>query len=271
MTETTWLDVLDTTLKTLGSLLSVALLFLIFKPGLVRAIGARARMRAYARRHGRSVVVLSHGKDGGGFASSMLSMPDVVKVERQLRKVKGRPVDVILTTFGGDLIAGLRLARILKRTPGVRLVVPKYAFSAGTLVALASRVTLAGPDAMFGPVDPQIGWIFDGVHAAKDWVHAAKSKGSEARDATLMRAEAGRRVLDEVRGYVRDLLPEGADAGAVLQLLVDGDVSHARVVSPQMLRAAGVPVEVVDMDEAAHIVELAPDGVRAFILPGARA
>jgi len=266
----TWLDVLDSFLRIVAALVSVSVVFLLVNRGSLDAILSFAKRRAYAKKTGRSVILVTHGKRGGMFGGGMLTMADVLKVERHLRCAKGRPVDVILTTFGGDLIAGLRLARVLGARPNARLVVPKYAFSAGTIVAVASRAILAAPDAMFGPIDPQIGWLFEGIHSAKDWMYAATLKGVGAKDSTIVTAQVARRLMEEMRGYVADLVPDHVAPGPVLGLLLDADASHARAIGPGALANVGLPIQLDECADAAHLVERSPGGVQAFILKGDR-
>lgn len=266
----TWLDILDDFLRIVAAVASFAVLFFILNRGALSAIKARLMMAAYARKRGRSLVLLTHGKGGGLFGGSMLTMSDVLKIEKHVRSAPGA-VDLVLTTYGGEMIAGLRLARFLQRNPRVRLVVPKYAFSAGTIAAVGARLVVASPEAMFGPVDPQLGWFWDGSHSAKDWIHVAREKGETAKDATLATAETSRRLMDEMRAYLDQLAVPDADRGALWNLLLDGDVSHACVISPVELGKIGLPVTATDCEDAADIVERAPDGVRAFILKEKRA
>ncbi len=55
------------------------------------------------------------------------------------------------------MLAASQIALALKRHPGKKIVVvPHYAMSGGTLIALAADEIWMDPDAVLGPVDPQI-------------------------------------------------------------------------------------------------------------------
>lgn len=272
---------MSTILETVGSsLVSAAFMILLItimkNPNaflILKNPGLYLRLRKYALHTKRSVLVLTHGRETSMFGGSMLCMNDVLKTEKFLRKLgPGQGADIILTTYGGELVAGLRLARVLKAYPEVRLIVPKHAFSAGTLASLGAHQVLAHPDSMFGPVDPQFGGLLDGQRSAKDWAHVAQAKGSEAKDSTLANAEVSRRVMVEMSGYLDDLLPLASDREGVKELLLTGDHSHIKAVRPSTLKLLGLPFTSsleYGMDEddlAGSIAEHAQDGLHTYRL-----
>jgi hypothetical protein len=65
---------------------------------------------------------------------------------------------VFLTTYGGDAHAGFRVARCLRHhyKKGVRVVVPSYCKSAGTLVAIGANELAIGDLGELGPLDVQV-------------------------------------------------------------------------------------------------------------------
>ena len=64
----------------------------------------------------------------------------------------------ILHTPGGLVLASEQIAQaLLRRTGRVTVFVPHYAMSGGTLIALAADEIVMDPNAVLGPVDPQIG------------------------------------------------------------------------------------------------------------------
>ena len=68
------------------------------------------------------------------------------------------PIDLILHTPGGLVLAAEQIANALARHEGkVTVFVPHYAMSGGTLLALAADEILMDENAVLGPVDPQIG------------------------------------------------------------------------------------------------------------------
>src|SRR5438045_724182 len=69
-----------------------------------------------------------------------------------------QPIDVILHTPGGLVLAAEQIAKALVEHKGkVTVFVPHYAMSGGTLIALAADEIVMDANAVLGPVDPQIG------------------------------------------------------------------------------------------------------------------
>src|SRR5213079_3360270 len=68
------------------------------------------------------------------------------------------PLDLIIHTPGGLVLAASQIAHALAHHPGkVTVFVPHYAMSGGTLVALAADEVVMDENAVLGPLDPQIG------------------------------------------------------------------------------------------------------------------
>src|SRR4029453_2406967 len=69
-----------------------------------------------------------------------------------------QPIDFILHTPGGLVLAAEQIAHALVAHKGkVTVFVPHYAMSGGTLIALTADDIVIDPNAVLGPVDPQIG------------------------------------------------------------------------------------------------------------------
>ena len=68
------------------------------------------------------------------------------------------PIDLILHTPGGLVLAAEQIAHALKNHPAkVTVMVPHYAMSGGTLISLAADEIVLDDNAVLGPVDPQLG------------------------------------------------------------------------------------------------------------------
>ena len=71
---------------------------------------------------------------------------------------QGDDVDLLLHTGGGDIDAAEKLIRMLRQRVGsgaVRVIVPDFAKSAGTLMALGADVIIMSDTSELGPIDPQ--------------------------------------------------------------------------------------------------------------------
>lgn len=106
------------------------------------------------------VIVLIHRQE----TTALLGFPvfryiDIEDSEQVLRAIKltddDIPIDLILHTPGGLVLAAEQIAHALCRHPvRVTIFVPHYAMSGGTLLALAADEIVMDENAVLGPVDP---------------------------------------------------------------------------------------------------------------------
>jgi ClpP class serine protease len=74
-----------------------------------------------------------------------------------LQGIEGTSIDVMLHTPGGLVDAVEKFITVLQcLKPDYRVIIPSWAKSGGTLIALASKKILLGVNSELGPVDPQI-------------------------------------------------------------------------------------------------------------------
>ena len=111
-----------------------------------RATEARRQMfiDTIERKRGSRLITLIHRQE----TMSLLGIPisrfiDIEDSERVLRAIRltagDVPIDVVLHTPGGLVLAAEQIAKALCRHPAkVTVLVPHYATSGGTLVALAA-------------------------------------------------------------------------------------------------------------------------------------
>ncbi len=71
----------------------------------------------------------------------------------------GCDLDLLLHTVGGDIDAAEKLITMVRKKVGaaiLRIVVPDYAKSAGTLMSLGADIIVMSDSSELGPIDPQI-------------------------------------------------------------------------------------------------------------------
>jgi hypothetical protein len=96
------------------------------------------------------------------FASSadvraQISPGDDAYFAEMLRDAKGGPVDLFIETPGGFTDVTEKLAAMLRTlAPDLRVIVPRYAKSNGTMLALVGSSIVLGPCSELGPSDPFI-------------------------------------------------------------------------------------------------------------------
>lgn len=85
---------------------------------------------------------------------------DTIGIVELLHNVpRGTSIDLLLHTGGGDIDAAEKSMALLRNAVGaskLRVVVPDFAKSAGTLMALASDTIVMSDSSELGPIDPQI-------------------------------------------------------------------------------------------------------------------
>jgi ClpP class serine protease len=154
----------------------------------------------------------------------------------------GTPIDIILHTPRGLVLAASQIASALAEHDGtVRAIIPHYAMSGGTLIALAADEIHVDPHAALGPVDPQLG-----EYPAASIIVAAE-QAKEPEDRTLILADVGRKAIWQVEHFVQELLErhmQPAHAQEVARILSMGTWTHDHPLQPRELKALGLPVEV---------------------------
>lgn len=71
----------------------------------------------------------------------------------------GQNIDLLLHTIGGDIDAAEKLITMVRKRAGtsrLRVIVPDYAKSAGTLMALGADRIVMSDTSELGPIDPQV-------------------------------------------------------------------------------------------------------------------
>ena len=92
--------------------------------------------------------------------NSEIERDDVIAMVDLLHNtVPGAPVDLMLHSQGGDIDAAEKLITLIRKRAGtapVRVIVPDYAKSAATLVALGADAILMSDSSELGAIDPQV-------------------------------------------------------------------------------------------------------------------
>jgi ClpP class serine protease len=143
-------------------LLVLILVFTFLGRGSVEAERSAALAKFQDARKSR-VIALIHRQDRVSFlgvpVASYINIEDSEAVLRAIRLTPDdQPIDVILHTPGGLVLASEQIARALVEHKGkVTVFVPHYAMSGGMMIALAADEIVMDRNAVLGPVDPQIG------------------------------------------------------------------------------------------------------------------
>ena len=235
----------------LAVVIAVALLWLL--PVYFRRRRDRRRRRLIQdieRRRESRLITLIHRQEGFGLFMPFGRYIDIDDSEQVLRAIRltpdDMPIDLLLHTPGGLVLASDQIAYALKRHPGkVTVIVPHYAMSGGTLVALAADEILMDPDAVLGPVDPQLGSLPRGSWPAASILKALEQENPNRDDETLILGDVARKAVDQVRATVRELLDgrvPDEEADRLAALLSEGNWTHDYPIRLEEAGRLGLPV-----------------------------
>jgi len=198
------------------------------------------------------VITLIHRQERISlFGIPIYKFIDIEDSEEVLRAIRSTPPDkgimLIIHTPGGLMLAASQIALALKRHPGRKIVVvPHYAMSGGTLIALAADEIWMDPDAVLGPVDPQIG-TQSGSLPAPSVVKVVREKGvDKVDDSTLILADIAEKALNQTKDLVSKLL-EGKLPQDKMKLVIDylvmGRYTHDWPITAEELKELGLNVK----------------------------
>ena len=186
-------------------LLNLFWIFIVFTsvlPMVQRKLLEVARVRAIQRverLRGSRVITLIHRQESMAFLGFPVARYiDIDDSEQILRAVHltppDLPIDLVLHTPGGLVLAAEQIAHALIRHRGkVTVFIPHYAMSGGTLLAMASDEIVMDPNAVLGPVDPQLG-----EYPAASVLAVLEGKSMDSiDDRTLIFADIARKAIAE--------------------------------------------------------------------------
>ena len=241
---------------------------------------SRQRLIAKIERQRNSrVIVLVHRQE----TMSLLGFPvyryiDVNDSEEVLRAIHLTdptvPLDIILHTPGGLVLAALQIARAIHKHKGkVTAFVPHYAMSGGSLIAMAASEIVMSEYAVLGPVDPQLGQY----PAASILKAVARKPVADVDDQTLILADQAEKAVSQVRESVQELLADKCPrekAADLARLLSEGTWTHDHPITFETAKSFGLPVRSDIPADFLDLMTLYPQPVRrqpsVEYLPGHR-
>ena len=204
-------------------------------------------LRMFKRHTKRHLLIINHKGGGDGFLTSpsMITIDDVFKIEKALRKFGGKPFDLLLHSPGGEIFATQIISRMFRDYKGhIRSIVPFYAMSGGTVLALSTDELLMSPVSSLGPVDPQLGLFVPG--SAAGWKDVVKSRGDKANDSSFLFSLMGEQYTKSIKGLLKPLLLNHLKPNRVqksLFLMSGGGLEHAFRFTPEFLVGLGFCVQ----------------------------
>lgn len=245
-------------------------ILMLIQPALKRKMMEQARLRLMhkiEKQRQSRVILLVHRQETMSFLGfPLLRYIDINNSEEVIRAIRltdpDVPIDLLLHTPGGLVLASLQIAHAIKRHPAkVTVFVPHYAMSGGTLIALAADEIVMDENAVLGPVDPQIG-----QYPAASVLNVLEQKDrNRIDDHTLITADIGRKAIRQVKAEVFELLrPKYGQEKAeeLAELLAKGHWTHDHPITFEDAKKLGLHVSSDMPTEFYQLMNLFPQPVR---------
>jgi ClpP class serine protease len=230
---------------------------------------ARVRLlKTIEEKRGTRVIAMIHREE----TLALLGFPlaryiDIHDSEEVLRAIKltdpNVPIDLILHTPGGLVLATEQIAMALCRHPGkVTVFVPHYAMSGGTLLALAADEIVMDENAVLGPVDPQLGqWPANSILKAVE-----QKQANQVDDETLIMADVARKAVGQIRSMIINILSHGQmpreKAERLADMLSSGIWTHDYPIGVGEAKEMGLQVNTDVPPEVYQLMNLFPQSGR---------
>ncbi len=242
----------------------------MLQPVLQRKLLDAMRQRKIAeieKSRGSRVILLVHRQE----TMSLLGFPlmrfiNIEDSEEVIRAIQltddNVPLDLILHTPGGLVLAATQIARALKEHPAKTTVfVPHYAMSGGTLIALAADEIVMSKHAVLGPIDPQLGQR----PAASVLKVLEQKQAKDIDDETLILADISQKAIAQVQRTAEHLLAGSMGAEEAKKLartLSEGRWTHDYPILPDEAKELGLNVSTDMPQEVLELMTLYPQPTR---------
>lgn len=185
-----------------------------------------------------------------------INIEDSEEILRAIRSTDNeRPIDLILHTPGGLVLAAEQIAMAIDRhSAKVRVLVPHYAMSGGTLIALAADEIIIDENAVLGPVDPQIAG-----YPAESILQVIESKEmADIDDETLIYSDVARKAVVQLENFLKSILSGKMEENEIQRLienLCHGKYTHDFPLDSNVLSSlnikhqTGLPAKVYTLME----------------------
>jgi len=231
---------------------------------------ALLRARQIARiekERGSRVITMIHRQETRRFfsipVSRMIDLEDAQQIIPAIQQTPhDKPIDLVLHTPGGILLAAMQIARALKAHPSkVTVHVPVYAMSGGTLLALAAGEIVMDSFSVLGPIDPQI----MGVPAASVVDVKSQKPAGDINDLTLVLANISEKALKQVKAGALELIGNrlaSAQAESLVEKLAGGQWTHDYALTAREAAELGLNVKSGIPPSIMKLMQLYPQPVR---------
>ncbi|MDQ7031644.1 MAG: ATP-dependent Clp protease proteolytic subunit [Desulfonauticus sp.] len=238
----------------------------VFKQKMLEATRQRLIAKIEKKRNSR-VILLIHRQETMSFLGfPVFKYIDIQDSEEVLRAIHltdpTLPLDIVLHTPGGLVLASLQIARALKQHKGkVTVFVPHYAMSGGTMIALAADEIVMTNSSVLGPIDPQLG-----QYPAASLLRTVEKKNvDKLEDKTLIMADMAQMAIQQVKDAAYELLSKNypeEKARELSQILSEGRWTHDYALTFEEAKKLGLKVSNDMPEDILQLLSLYPQPVR---------
>ncbi|MFA4935475.1 MAG: hypothetical protein WC568_06530 [Candidatus Methanoperedens sp.] len=196
------------------------------------------------KERGTRVITLIHRREPWEEKDeNSISIEDTEHVLMRIRQApEDKGVDLILHTPGGLVLASEMIAMAVKNHPvKVTVIIPFYAMSGGTLIALAADEIIMEKDSVLGPVDPQLNDMPAGA-----LISLLERKPIESiSDENIMLSEEAKKGIVRVQKFVEWLLEDKMGkkkAKRLAEFLTGGYTTHDTPIVFEVVKGFGLNV-----------------------------
>lgn len=185
----------------------------------------------------------------------------------------GTPIDLLLHTPGGDVDAAEKMIKLVRKRVGddecLRVIIPDFAKSAGTMMALGANRISMSESSELGPIDPQVtlqdtsGQTLN--HSVLNYLRAFEEARLELKrhpDDPVAQLTFGRfdpvlvkkfeAIQRRTRTFAEDLLkPRGTSYTAIVSELMNVDAlpSHGQMIGWEKAASMGLAIEYLEASD----------------------
>lgn len=210
-------------------------------------------------------------KGGVVFFEGQISPITAVLLHKILRKMdKSEKLFLILESTGGNIDSAAKIVHMCKEYfPEVNVVVPFYAKSAASLIAIAADNLYLGKGGEIGPIDPQVkhpsqGYYFPALSIKEAIAVVEETKDPYIKMGLTERLDpyligAYRRMLGEATQYIEraKLVEESKNKDEILNELSQKYISHGYPIDRKECKRMGLRISDFDEDTNNLLYELA--------------
>jgi ClpP class serine protease len=254
----------------IGDLFWLFFIFSAIQPMLQQKMLEAMRLRKISqleRERKSRVILLVHRQETMKFlgfpVARYIDINDSEEVLRAIQMTDDNvPLDLVLHTPGGLVLAALQIAKAVREHKGkVTVFVPHYAMSGGTLIALAADEIVMCEHSVLGPIDPQLG---DSPAASLIKVIEEKPV-AKIDDRTLVMADVGRKAMTQVKQAASELLTRrlsAEQAASLAEKLATGIWTHDYPIWASTAKSLGLSVNTKMPDDFLQLLTLYPQPLR---------